>query len=321
MQTLQGKQIYTNKEIQQINKDKIAQFKENLLQQFQNTPSYDGLKFYLINDVSVNKYVRNHKLKFEKILVNVCHCLNHLPIYQNHFELLPVFAQKYTKDPHYFDKSLTRELLLKGIEYIFHYQESYRTIEQINQLYYEASLLKDDISNNCYICHIKPKEETSGWNGFYEVYEPWNMNLYNLMNIKGYFYQSSIYIVENPSVFRILVDYIHRHYIDVGLICSNGQINLCTYMLLDKLTQSHCQLYYAGDFDPEGLMIADKLIQRYPQLQLWHYDIDLFKQNAIIQKNISMNRLQIMKNLHHEKLIFIAQEILIRKLLPIRKDL
>lgn len=47
------------------------------------------------------------------------------------------------------------------------------------------------------------------------------------------------------------------------LICSNGQINLSTLVILDMLIENDCKLYYSGDFDPEGLLIADKLLERY----------------------------------------------------------
>lgn len=99
--------------------------------------------------------------------------------------------------------------------------------------------------------------------------------------------------------------------LDIGLICSNGQINLCTYMLIDKLIESNCLIYYAGDYDPEGLLIADKLKKRYQdKLQLWCYDVSYLEQIGINQE-ISQKRIQILQHINNEKLKMIAQKILV----------
>jgi uncharacterized protein (TIGR02679 family) len=45
---------------------------------------------------------------------------------------------------------------------------------------------------------------------------------------------------------------------------------MVAWTLLDGLIQSGAVLYYSGDFDPEGLQIAEKLRFRYPgRVQLW----------------------------------------------------
>ena len=48
-------------------------------------------------------------------------------------------------------------------------------------------------------------------------------------------------------------------------------------MILDLLEASKAELYYNGDFDPEGLQIADKLKQRYKRLHLWCYSIENYE--------------------------------------------
>lgn len=50
-------------------------------------------------------------------------------------------------------------------------------------------------------------------------------------------------------------------------------------------------MYYNGDFDPEGLVIADKLKCRYPNLELFCYDKDDY--DACLSDNdISASRLK-----------------------------
>ncbi len=310
LKCIQGSPLYTRHEIKEEKNLKIKQFKNQFLIKYQGTYALKWLSDYFNEDKKVNSYIM-HDIEFYDLLENVCQALNHLPIYRKEYESLPVFAQKITKNPHYFDHGLAKELLLKGIEYIFQLSSQQRTVETINELFYQAGLLRDDLSNHCYICHISPINDISGWLGFYKNYEPWNMNLYNLSQVSSIFLQSHIYIVENPSVFRRLVYEIKNRKINVGLVCSNGQINLCTYMLLDRLVESGCHLYYAGDFDPEGLMIADKLKQRYQDhLTLWCYHLHYFKDNAIEQKNISLKRLQILENIQNVLLKSIAQYII-----------
>ena len=81
-------------------------------------------------------------------------------------------------------------------------------------------------------------------------------------------------------------------------------------MLLDKLQKSGCQLYYAGDYDPEGLLIADKLKKKYPQLHLWCYKIEYLDFIAKQQKNISSKRIQLLQHIEDKKLQEIAHHIL-----------
>jgi uncharacterized protein (TIGR02679 family) len=310
IKALQNKPLYTHSQIKEMKLEQQEIFKQRILNKFINTKSYNWLKDYLYNNKSVNKYIKENKELYNNQLIYVCNALNQLPIYNTEYMLLPMFSQMITNDPHYFDNEFIKELLLKGIEYIFELNINKRSIEDINDIFYTAGLLKDDLSNNCYICHIKPSIESS-WDGFYQYYEPWNMNLYNLMQVKTNFINQDIYIIENPSIFRLLVDYIKKEHMNVGLICSNGQINLCTYLLLDKLMESDCYLYYAGDFDPEGLLIADKLKNKYKDnLTLWCYDIKYFNKSLIHYHDISNKRIQLLNNIKDNNIKSIANLIL-----------
>lgn len=301
--------IYSQQEIKELKTLAFDEFKENLFNTFQDTHAYEWLRTYLSTDRYVKRYFEQNQHMFQSILENVCHALNQLPVYQSCFELLPIFSQNITKDPHYFDEDLPRELLLKGIVYDLNYEDmSLDSFKVINVLY-SAGILKDDLSNYCYICHIQPQKVYSSWQGFYEAYEPWNVNLYNINGIKDLFIPCDIFIFENPSVFRVMCDFIKYYKIDVGLVCSNGQINFCTYLLFDKLVDSGCLLYYAGDYDPEGLVIAEKLKQRYQELHLFCYKVSLFKKIKIKQVDIQPKRLQMLNQIKNDALKKIAQAI------------
>lgn len=299
--------IYSRKELKELRTLELDEFKDLLLESFQNTKAYDWLNYYLSTDRYVKKYFEYDSKTYQSIIENVCHAINQLPVYQSRFELMPVFSQNITKNPHYFDEDLPRDLLMRGIEYYLDYKESTFQSLKVIDILYSAGILKDDLSNYCYVCHILPQNVYPSWQGFYDAYEPWNMNLYNMNAIKDKFVPSDVFIFENPSVFRMMCDFIKRQRMNIGLICSNGQINFCTYLLLDKLIDSECQLYYAGDFDPEGLIIAEKLKQRYKDLILFGYSALLFERIKVQQVEISTKRLQMLNQIKTPDLQTIAK--------------
>lgn len=85
--------------------------------------------------------------------------------------------------------------------------------------------------------------------------------------------EPDIYMVENPAVFSRLVE----KYPDRTILCGNGQPKLSVFVLLDKVTEDST-IYYAGDFDPEGLQIAQNLKKRYQEhFILWKYEAEYYQ--------------------------------------------
>ena len=310
LQIIKQSYIYTQKEINSLYQQQLSVFKNTILSQFEDTKAYKWLKYYLENDRFVKKYYDYSPEKYNTVLIHVCHALNQLPICQNQYQLLAVFSQQITKNPHYFDEDLPRDLLLKGICEILNIHTSLENAQEISDILYNAGILKDDLSNYCYICHIRPQKQYEAWDGFFHLYEPWNVNLYNINSVKGLFQKMPILILENPSVFRVLCSFVSNQNIDIGLVSSNGQINVCTYLLLDRLIESGCQLYYTGDYDPEGLLIAQKLKQRYKEnLILWSYNQQWFEEIKVEQIEISEKRLQMLKQIQSKELQSITHSI------------
>ena len=98
------------------------------------------------------------------------------------------------------------------------------------------------------------------------------MNLGSLGSV-GTVGKKNVYIVENPAVFSTLI----REWRNETILCGNGQIRLATLTLLD-LFDDETIFYYAGDFDPEGLQIAQRLKERYQnRLQLWNYHKEYYE--------------------------------------------
>ena len=96
---------------------------------------------------------------------------------------------------------------------------------------------------------------------------------------------NEMYIVENPSVFAGLCA---RSDESVSCMCMNGQPRLAGLVTLDLLAASGTVVYYAGDLDPEGLLIAQKISKYYAgEFHYWHMaleDYEKSKSNEIISE-------------------------------------
>ncbi len=265
----------------------------------------------------------------KKLLENVLDAIEKLPalsqeqgILSGRPELLPVFAAKITGDPHYFDQGTAGERLLSDfLESSLEKEkrepgsdrQSLSAAEYKKKLFYEAGILKDELSNDVLVYGIRGRRKNGelhqGIQGFYEAREPLKLTLQTLGclgEIRGT-EGMPVYVVENPAVFSVL----SQKYPENTFICGNGQVNLAVLVLMDKLAERH-SFYYAGDFDPEGLLIAQRLKLRYKdRLSLWNYRKDLYeKYHSTVE--LSSERLKKLENIKAEELQEI-KEILKRK--------
>ena len=104
-------------------------------------------------------------------------------------------------------------------------------------------------------------------------------------------------MVENPAVFAAFV----QAYPDSPLVCGNGQLRLATLALLDLLVQNS-RIYYAGDYDPEGLLILQRLEERYGERLIpWQYDKGLYE-GHLSEVEISSASLKKLDKIHMPKL-------------------
>lgn len=236
---------------------------------------------YTNRDSVYIRIVQASKENEQKCINTVCvvmKALNHLPMWKNKKENISIFASYHTKNPHAFDKNtFAYYLMMHGIVYFLKVGFPKTNLEQ-NEILYRAGLYQDGISNYCSVARLQAFNENNqphlGWTGFYDSYEALNVNMDNLLHIHFITCCDRVYIVENPSVFQTLLKKIKKEKIEkIGLVCTNGQLNYSAYLLLDILVNSNIEIYYSGDMDPEGLLIADKIKQRYPSIKLWCYDV------------------------------------------------
>lgn len=116
-----------------------------------------------------------------------------------------------------------------------------------------------------------------------------------------------VYLLENQMLFSSLC---RKSHLCHPLICTSGQLKEASWQLLDLLAQTNCQFYYAGDFDPEGLLIADRLWKEYgDRVHFWHMDPQDYHK-AISEKQINAERLRQLKQISCPLLQPTAQAIL-----------
>lgn len=210
------------------------------------------------------EYDKLNKLKKDIILV--INSLNNLPYLKEEYENIAVFAAINTKDSHFFDMdSYTGKLFIKALAFIFNRDEA-KEINELNELYYEAGILKDEISNHSTIYAIsgfdKNNKEISSIKEFNDWNEPLQISISNLLKINYLKAKNNtVYVFENPAVFHKVLKAIGN---TASLICTSGQLNLSSYIIFNKI-KSLENIYYAGDFDPEGLMIAYKIKKKYKE--------------------------------------------------------
>lgn len=222
--------------------------------------------------------------------------LNLLPVWKKEKVWLPVFSSYITGNPHYFDEGNRMfRYLLYGICGMCEFDyPKIQNAEIKAELLYKAGILKDDISSNVSCIgvqgYLESGELHKGMQGFLEQGEMMHLNLHHLGKLKRVCgIGQKVYVVENPSVFQKLAAETKGK---VTVICGNGQLRLAVLVLLDLLIESGCEIWYSGDFDPEGLYIAQKLKERYPEnLYLWHYESEDYEK-AKSKELISESRLK-----------------------------
>ncbi|MDY0405021.1 DUF2399 domain-containing protein [Virgibacillus sp. 179-BFC.A HS] len=115
-----------------------------------------------------------------------------------------------------------------------------------------------------------------------------------------------VWLVENSGVCASILDQVPS----IPIISTNGQFKLAALLMMDLMVKEGCTLHYAGDFDPEGLHMAQRLLDRYPQnVQLWRMDVENYRQSRP-SKQLRVERLEKLHGITNENLLGIASEMI-----------
>src|SRR5690606_33905634 len=84
-------------------------------------------------------------------------------------------------------------------------------------------------------------------------------------------------------------------------------------LLIDLLTAGNTFIYYSGDFDPEGLLMANRLLNRCPsKIKLWRYSVEDYR-SCRAKVDISKERLAKLDKLESNDLLYLKKEIISAK--------
>lgn len=255
-------------------------------------------------DAEMQPYTVEPEL-LKKELNTVCRGLNHLPFTYGGKLRLPLFAAEISKNPHFFDMAtFAGQMLVSGICHIFS-EEKPTSAEQRAMLLYRVGILNDDVSNHVLCYGLEGGH--SGWSGFADNGEPLVVTLANLNRVSDIRARNGkVYIFENPAVFSSVLDKLSEIPVHASMICTYGQVKIAALVLMDMLAKNGCRMYYSGDFDPEGLQIADRLKSRYgDKLILWHYRADDYL-SAISDNRFSPSRLKKLDSIKDQDLVDLA---------------
>ena len=254
------------------------------------------------------------KNELKIILQKLIKAIPMLPYFQGgkKKELLAVFAAQTAGNPHFFDDNTLAGNLLTAFlrDYFrFGYEDDLSEAENRSKVLFKAGIIKDTLSNDVIAYGIRGRcvdgSLHQGMEGFLHQKEPVKLSLLTLANLEETFTNSvdrRVYIVENPAVFSMLTS----RFPEKAFICSYGQIRRAVFMLLD-LFDKNTVFSYAGDFDPEGLLIAERLKKRYGErLIFWKYETDIYLK-YMSEEKLTKQRIKKLDGVRDATLLKIAE--------------
>jgi uncharacterized protein (TIGR02679 family) len=224
------------------------------------------------------------------------------------FERLPLFGQRVTGNPHSFDRNqVAGKLLLNLLSADYSRREdiesfSVKQTEAINELLLQYGLLRDDLWSfvTCRgFTAMKSGEAHPVWRAAADTGTVMNIPVRELVALDKIepLYGKTVWVVENSGVCSAIMDEVE----EAAVACTHGQFKVASWIFLEKLVESGCTIYYSGDMDPEGLLMAERLKKRFPEnVIIWRMD-QLDYLNAKSEESIE-DRINQLKGIEDELL-------------------
>lgn len=275
----------------------------------------DEMYFYLQKRY---REVGKEKEEIKKLLELGCRILNNFPYHQGNREYLAVFAARITGNPHAFDDGEKEGGFLRLLiqwdlahrEILVERSEIFPALYR-QRLYLAAGILRDDMSNCAMLCGIrawkKNGELHEGMEGFFREGNPVQVPLSVIADWgRVECPEDVIYIVENPSVYAMLCG---KWDGKKACMCMNGQPRLSAVLLLDLLADAGVKLYYAGDFDPEGMLIAQKIKKYYRGESIyWKMSVQDYEKSKS-KEILTSKRLKMLEHIEDKELLETAEAL------------
>lgn len=260
-----GEELCDKKYIVMIEKKKEEKFFDricnNLKEPYKKFFSNIILEKGNIYQVMLKRYHKN-EYKFKIDLENIFKILSSIDEFTP--TSLTILAS-ISGDPHFLDfGNSNSSLFIKMMAKFYGYNEPINTLEKIDFLS-KFKIYVDNYSN--YVITYLLRSNVDYINGFAEYNEVLNLNLSNLSKInKLDTVSKKVYVFENPSLLSVVKS------LCVPVIIASGNPNYVVYKVLEKLISSGNEVYYNGDFDPEGLCIASNIKKSFPSVKFFCYD-------------------------------------------------
>ncbi|RJX22572.1 MAG: TIGR02679 family protein [Desulforudis sp.] len=238
------------------------------------------------------------------------------------YERLPVFASQTVHDPHGFDLDTDQgRYLIAALQLVRSQQDQGYSIssrlsaEEVTELFGYFGIIRDDLLNFVTCAGLlalrEGNEPVALWRASWDDGAVLNVPLREIARIRAVVPAASfdhpdqprvVFVVENSGVFSEIMDGFSGTYLP-PVVCTHGQFKLACLMLLDKLVANNTIIYYSGDFDPEGLQMAVRLLQRYPnQAVPWRYTVDDYG-HCMSEVTLSESRLKRVNTIDHPLLV------------------
>lgn len=298
------KPLMTKKEQKlQFEKDQTAFFSEYLTSPHPQ-PLQAIMQWSVKEEHKGNRFLLRYKqgagaLKRNLDILSKLFCLFPLeePMY------LPVFASMATHDPHTLDMDRAEgKLLIYALQVLLELETGEPmnmklNAEDVTELFLHFNILRDDLSNYVTLFNMEGTNHDGSINALLQATSDSrasiNYPLKEVLKLKQVQAKGSVlFMLENSSVSSYLMDQAVRHEKDISILSGNGMLRVATLKFLDLYVRTGGLLWYAGDYDPEGLGIAQRLIDRYGEaVKLWNYTEESYL-NSLSDEEISVSRLK-----------------------------
>ncbi len=297
-----GEKMEGKRELAEEKERRWQELLAKLRKQYEGTPARD----WLWQQSDEGKPVEEQRLILGARIINA------FPCWEERTEYLAVFAARLTGDPHAFDRGTEGgQFLYSLIQWLAAQREMNTEASSVfpvlfrQKVYLAAGILWDDVSNYAMLCGVRAWRKGgnlhAGMDGFVQEGDPVQAPL---TVIHGWerveCVDNEVYIVENPSVYAMLCSrWRGKH----SCMCMNGQPRLSSLLVLDLLADAGATVFYAGDFDPEGLLIAER-VKRYYQgkVVFWRMSVKDYR-DSLSEKTISGERMKKLEAVRSKELL------------------
>lgn len=310
--------LVTNRASRQMENEQKKAFFAAVCQRLQENSTENGDGIRWITAVREEKKYGYHlilaeykrsKEKARSLVLNICKTLAYLNKMVGKRIRLAMLAAMVTANPHYFDRSTAAgKLLIAALGYT-HNREDSQNAEKIAELYYISGIKPDDLSNSTVLYGISLYTEGGrhpAYEGFIREEEPYVVSMLNLGKIvRADCPSKQVFIFENQMVFSQMCESLKGCF--PAMMCTSGQVKTASLLVIDMLCAAGCTLHYAGDIDPEGMGIADRMIARNNrQIKPWFFTEEAYNV-SISGKTISDDRLKQLEQLRDPGLSKLAE--------------